>query len=394
MRLWYRRASATLALALLLSLLPTSFARAQGGPLYFPATGHYLTDDQGFLSFWRAHDGERLLGFPIAEASVAEAGAAQYFQRGRLEQQVDPASGASVVRTAAVGTEYAQALWRRFAAAPPRRPAANEQVFEATGHTLREPFLSFWRAAGGLEFFGAPISEASWELTARGQQEVQYFERARLERDASMSGTIDEVRVSDLGSALALLRGQDTAPVDNYLGAESYGPSAPPAPELGPLVPPEPTPAPTARPLPAPAAQPADKPQPAPARARSSGGAKSIVVNLSDQWMYVYEGDSQVYDAPVTTGRDGMQTPTGTFSIYAKLKVQTMDGVTDGKAWVVPNVPNVMYINGDVAMHGTYWHKLFGSGVRVSHGCINLPLGAAAWLYSWAPVGTPVKVTY
>ena len=97
---------------------------------------------------------------------------------------------------------------------------------------------------------------------------------------------------------------------------------------------------------------------------------------------------------PVTTGRDGMQTPTGTFSIYAKLKLQTMDGVTDGKAWVVPNVPNVMYINGGVALHGTYWHKLFGSGVRISHGCVNLPLGAAAWLYDWAPVGTPVKVTY
>ena len=45
--------------------------------------------------------------------------------------------------------------------------------------------------------------------------------------------------------------------------------------------------------------------------------------------MYVYEGQNQVYDAPVSTGRDGMETPTGTFSIYAKLKVQTMDGVTD-----------------------------------------------------------------
>jgi lipoprotein-anchoring transpeptidase ErfK/SrfK len=376
---------------MLLSMSPASFARAQSSTLYFPATGHFLTDDQGFLSFWRARDGERLLGFPIAEATVAEGGAAQYFERGRLEQHVDPASGASVVRTAAVGAEYAQALWRRFAAAPPRKAAANEQVFESTGHTLREPFLSFWRAAGGLEFFGAPISEATWEMTARGQQEVQYFERGRLERDARMAGTPDEVRVSDLGRALALLRGQDIAPVDNYLGAETYGPAAPLAPDHGPLAI-EPTAAPTPRPQPVPAPQPAT--QPRPATARPSGGAKSIVVNLSDQWMYAYEGAALVYDAPVTTGRDGMQTPTGTFSIYAKIKVQTMDGVTDGKAWVVPNVPNVMYINGDVAMHGTYWHKLFGSGMRVSHGCINLPLGAAAWLYGWAPTGTTVKVTY
>jgi len=388
-----RRAIAAVLMALLLLAQAAPITRAQSGPLYFPASGHFLTDDQGFLSFWRAHDGERLLGFPIAEASVGADGAAQYFERGRLEQQLDPASGASVVRTAAVGAEYAQALWRRFAPAPPRKAAANEQVFASTGHTLREPFLSFWRAAGGLEFFGAPISEATWEMTARGQQEVQYFERARLERDASRAGTPDEVRVSDLGRALALLRGQDIAPVDNYLGAEAYGPAAPLAPDHGPLEI-EPTAAPTAASPPAPAAQPAAKPAPAAPRPRASGGSKSIVVNLSDQWMYAYEGENQVYDAPISTGRDGMQTPTGTFSIYAKLKVQTMDGVTDGKAWVVPNVPNVMYINGGVALHGTYWHNRFGTGARLSHGCVNLPLRAAGWLYDWAPIGTIVKVTY
>ena len=381
-----RRAIAGLLMALLLLAQAAPITRAQSGPLYFPATSHFLTDDQGLLSFWRAHDGERLLGFPIAEASVGAGGATQYFERGRLEQQLDPASGATVVRTAAVGAEYAQALWRRFAPAPPRKAAANEQVFASTGHTLREPFLSFWRAAGGLEFFGAPISEASWEMTARGQQEVQYFERARLERDTSIAGT-DEVRVSDLGRALALLRGQDIAPVDNYLGAETYGPDAPLAPDHGPLEI-EPTTA------PAPATQPAPVAQPAAPRRHPSGGAKSIVVNLSDQWMYAYEGGNQVYDAPVSTGRDGMQTPTGTFSIYTKLKVQTMDGVTDGKKWIVPNVPNVMYINGGVALHGTYWHNRFGTGARLSHGCVNLPLRAAGWLYDWAPIGTTIKVTY
>jgi lipoprotein-anchoring transpeptidase ErfK/SrfK len=398
MKIRPRRAIAGLLMALLLLTQAAPITRAQSGLLYFPATGHFLTDDQGLLSFWRAHDGERLLGFPIAEASVDAAGAVQYFERGRLEQQLDPASGATVVRTAAVGSEYAQALWRRFAPAPPRKVAANEQVFTSTGHTLREPFLSFWRAAGGLEFFGAPISEATWEMTGRGQQEVQYFERARLERDTSRAGTPDEVRVSDLGRALALLRGQDIAPVDNYLGAETYGPAAPLAPDHGPLVP-LPTAVPTPAPAPAPSSgeiPPANPPatQPAP-RPRASGGVtKSIVVNLSDQWMYAYEGENQVFDAPVSTGRDGMQTPTGTFSIYAKLKVQTMDGVTDGEKWVVPNVPNVMYINGGVALHGTYWHNRFGTGARVSHGCVNLPLRAASWLYNWASMGTTVRVTY
>ena len=61
---------------------------------------------------------------------------------------------------------------------------------------------------------------------------------------------------------------------------------------------------------------------------------------------------------------------------------------------VVPNVPNVMYINGGVALHGTYWHNRFGTGARLSHGCVNLPLRAAGWLYDWAPMGTTVRVTY
>jgi lipoprotein-anchoring transpeptidase ErfK/SrfK len=53
-----------------------------------------------------------------------------------------------------------------------------------------------------------------------------------------------------------------------------------------------------------------------------------------------------------------------------------------------------MYINGGVALHGTYWHNRFGTGARLSHGCINLPLRAASWLYDWAPMGTTVRVTY
>jgi lipoprotein-anchoring transpeptidase ErfK/SrfK len=117
-------------------------------------------------------------------------------------------------------------------------------------------------------------------------------------------------------------------------------------------------------------------------------------VNLSDQWLYAYEGDTLVFDAPVATGRDGMNTPAGSFSIYAKLKVQTMRGVDNGVPWVVPNVPDVMYIHGGVALHGTYWHNLFGTGARPSHGCVNLPLKSATWLYNWAPIGTPVRVTY
>jgi uncharacterized protein YraI len=126
--------------------------------------------------------------------------------------------------------------------------------------------------------------------------------------------------------------------------------------------------------------------------ARSPGGPKRIEIDLARQWLYAYEGDVRVFDAPVTTGRDGWNTPRGRFSVYAKVPLQDMSGNMRGESWHVPDVPHAMFIVGDVALHGTYWHNLFGSGVRISHGCINLPLAAAEWLYNWTPMHTPVIV--
>jgi len=90
--------------------------------------------------------------------------------------------------------------------------------------------------------------------------------------------------------------------------------------------------------------------------------------------------------------------------------VEDMRGATDAEGnvvWVVgdggkeppgsipygvPDVPNVMYVNLDAeALHGAYWHNNFGQ--RMSHGCINLPLPVAEFLYGWAPLGTPVTVS-
>jgi lipoprotein-anchoring transpeptidase ErfK/SrfK len=121
---------------------------------------------------------------------------------------------------------------------------------------------------------------------------------------------------------------------------------------------------------------------------------RSIVVSLSNQWLYAYEGGVQIFDAPVSTGRDGFNTPVGDFAIYTKLPVQTMSGNLGGEEYYVPDVPHVMYIYGGVALHGTYWHEMFGTGTRMSHGCINLPLWAAEWVYNWSDVGTPVSVVW
>jgi lipoprotein-anchoring transpeptidase ErfK/SrfK len=128
-------------------------------------------------------------------------------------------------------------------------------------------------------------------------------------------------------------------------------------------------------------------------RTFGAGGAKRIIVDISDQWLYAMEGNDVVLTVPVTTGRDTFNTPVGKHRIQWKAALRTMKGTSNGETWEVPDVPHAMYITtSGVALHGAYWHRLFGSGVRLSHGCINLPLDAAALLYDWAPVGTLVEV--
>jgi lipoprotein-anchoring transpeptidase ErfK/SrfK len=68
-----------------------------------------------------------------------------------------------------------------------------------------------------------------------------------------------------------------------------------------------------------------------------------------------------------------------------------MEGVLGGEYYNVPDVPNVMYFtNQGHALHGAYWHNNFGN--PMSHGCVNLPLDVAAWMYDWAPMGMRVTI--
>ena len=118
---------------------------------------------------------------------------------------------------------------------------------------------------------------------------------------------------------------------------------------------------------------------------------KAIVVSISQQMLWAYKGDRVVRNTYVSTGRAGFDTPVGSFAVLTKLPSQTMEGVIGGEYYNVPDVPSVLYFtNSGHALHGTYWHNNFGT--PMSHGCVNLPLDVAAWLYRWAPVGTRVLI--
>ena len=55
----------------------------------------------------------------------------------------------------------------------------------------------------------------------------------------------------------------------------------------------------------------------------------------------------------------------------------------------LPGVPWVQYITeSGVSLHGTFWHNDFGR--PRSHGCINLSVAAAKWLYRWTSPAVPI----
>ncbi len=117
-------------------------------------------------------------------------------------------------------------------------------------------------------------------------------------------------------------------------------------------------------------------------------GPKSIDVNLSTQTVTAVIAGFHYKSFSTSTGMSGWETPTGNYAIGEKILSMDMSG----DDYYVSNVPYCMHVVRGVYIHGCYWHNNFGT--PVSHGCINLPVGDAAWLYDWTPSGTPVYIHY
>jgi lipoprotein-anchoring transpeptidase ErfK/SrfK len=124
---------------------------------------------------------------------------------------------------------------------------------------------------------------------------------------------------------------------------------------------------------------------------------KYIDVNISTQRMCAYlAGGVQVNCWAITTGRNGWNTPTGTFLISRKTFVNSMPNPPS--PYPLNNIHYVSYFTGQGhAIHEAWWRSSFGGPdytYNGSHGCVNAPIGVAQFIYDWAPIGTPVITHY
>jgi lipoprotein-anchoring transpeptidase ErfK/SrfK len=118
----------------------------------------------------------------------------------------------------------------------------------------------------------------------------------------------------------------------------------------------------------------------------STGGEHWIDINLTNQTVYAYEGNTVVNSFVVSTGTWQHPTVTGQYRVYVKYRYTDMSG----PGYYLPNVPFTMYFYQGYALHGTYWHSNFGT--PMSHGCVNFSIPDAEWIYNFSTVGTLVNV--
>jgi lipoprotein-anchoring transpeptidase ErfK/SrfK len=163
-------------------------------------------------------------------------------------------------------------------------------------------------------------------------------------------------------------------------------PTYTPIPTFTPTATPTLTPTPTATQTPSPTAT--STPTPTEVPEDRSASAKWIEIDLSQQRLYAHVGQSTVLTAVVSTGTRWYPTVTGRFRVYRKYVSTRMTG----PGYDLSGVPWTMYFYGGYAIHGAYWHNNFGT--PMSHGCVNMKIPEAKWLYHWAPMGTLVVVHY
>lgn len=144
------------------------------------------------------------------------------------------------------------------------------------------------------------------------------------------------------------------------------------------------------------------------AYSRSSGsvsnldlhGPKTIKVNLSEQKIYAYLGDTDVRDFRVSTGKPSTPTPTGKYDIFLKQDVRVG---FQPPHYIMPKY--MMFQSSGYGFHAlpslsrgggdAFWTEAREHiGIPVSHGCIRLLPEDADWLFDFSDLGTKVEISY
>ena len=133
-----------------------------------------------------------------------------------------------------------------------------------------------------------------------------------------------------------------------------------------------------------------------PESAPAYSGGKYILVDISEQHMYVYQDENMIYSFVASTGINNA-TRAGTFAVQSKIPNAY------GSTWDIwmPSWLGIYWSGGlENGIHAlpilpngaTLWEGYLGR--PVSYGCVVLGTYEASLLYDWAEIGTPVEIRW
>ncbi|MBM4422959.1 MAG: hypothetical protein FJ030_06140 [Chloroflexi bacterium] len=169
--------AAMLTLAIVAVVVAVGAASAQSETeRYFDDTGHTVRG--ALLAYFDSHGGLAVFGYPITDDFRDESTGlvVQYFQYARFEWHPENPEG-SQVQLGRLGVELG---YTQPSISSDQIPAAGNPYcayFSETGHAVCYAFLDYFRARGGVDVFGYPISEIYIEK----DRMVQAFENGRME---------------------------------------------------------------------------------------------------------------------------------------------------------------------------------------------------------------------
>ncbi len=141
---------------------------------------------------------------------------------------------------------------------------------------------------------------------------------------------------------------------------------------------------------------------------RKPPGKVAILIDLPDQHAYLSKGGQVLLTAPVSTGREGYDTPAGNYRVIEKdidhrssiygayvrdgmIVRENVDARKDPRpadsTFVGAPMPYFLRIIGGIGLHAGYL-----PGYPASHGCIRMPESKAKRFFEAAKVGTPVTI--
>lgn len=131
---------------------------------------------------------------------------------------------------------------------------------------------------------------------------------------------------------------------------------------------------------------------------------KAVIISISKRHLWACETTHSAYDSAVVTGMENIAadlTPTGTYHIYGKQTNLYLNGSDSTGSWhdyVSYWMPFLNNQYGTYGFHDATWRAPTDFGTidpysdKGSHGCVELPLATAKWLFDWAAIGTTVII--